>query len=83
MKLMLGERVGHEILFFCAIHVCGIMSELLLKANLETVRVLDFAAHTYETGDISESGVGAQNYLGFLKVLIITIILSFYIECSE
>jgi hypothetical protein len=59
-KLRLGERVGHEILFFCVIHVFIIMSELLLLANLETVWVLGFAAHTCKIRDINESGVGAQ-----------------------
>jgi hypothetical protein len=53
MKLRLGKRVGNEILFFCAIHLCGIMKEPLLKANLETVRVLGFAVYTYKISYIS------------------------------
>lgn len=61
-KLRLGGRVGHEILFFSAIHVFGIMSELILLANLETLLVFDFAAHTCEIRDSSESGYGAQQY---------------------
>jgi hypothetical protein len=68
---LLGKRVGHEMLFFCAIHVRGIKSELLLQANLETVRILDFAAHTCKISDISESGDSAQQYFRFLKFLII------------
>ena len=55
----------------------------LLKINLQTIGVLDFAAHTYKISDIIESGDGDHKYFSFLKFLIITIILTFYIVCSE
>jgi hypothetical protein len=60
---------------FWGIYKCICWTVIL--SNLETVGVLDFAAHKYKISDISESGDGAQKYFRFLKFLIIAIILTF------